>query len=108
MVTSRSTAGREPLAQLASGFAQIATCVTQRASTATLTAAMAQAQALCGTLAGGDSAEVNALLANLHKALETWRNVWPQLGEQKDFRRAVAREAGLWSRRLASLAKKHS
>ena len=41
------------------------------------------------------------LLANLTMALQTWRDVWPRLGAQREFRLAVAREARLWSERFA-------
>ncbi len=40
-------------------------------------------------------------LHRLGTGLETWRQVWPRMGGQRDFRMAVAREARLWAKRLA-------
>ena len=41
-----------------------------------------------------------SLLANLAMALQTWQEVWPRLGSQREFRLAVAREARLWAERV--------
>ena len=98
--------GPEQLRRIASSFAQIASCVSQRASTAKLTAVLEETQQLCerGT-AGPSSDEVKTLLPNLQTALETWQEVWPRLGQQGEFRQAVVREATLWSRRLEALSR---
>jgi hypothetical protein len=49
------------------------------------------------------SQERRALLAHVQTAAQTWREVWPRLGGQREFRHAVAREARLWSKRLLEL-----
>ena len=100
---------REPAArrlqQIASSFGRVAACITQRQPPAHLAEALAQSQALCQWAAPVEgSTEGKALLTNLQAALETWQQVWPRLGARKEFRLAVAREAGLWSRRLQAMA----
>jgi hypothetical protein len=101
---------REPSGQqvacIAAKFAAIATAVIQRRPDPELQDTLEQTQAFCGwAAAGAPSGELKALLPNLKTALETWRQVWPRLGAQREFRQAVAREADLWSRRLQALAK---
>ena len=94
------------LRRIAVNVAQIASCVTQRTSAAKLMAVLKETQTFCEwAVAGKSTAEVTSLLPQLKTALSTWQQVWPRLGAQGEFRQAVAREAGLWSRRLEALAK---
>lgn len=99
----------EQLHRIASHFAQIASCVNQRTSEATLQRVLKETQGLCAAAAQQRSVglhEATSWLSNVTMALKTWQEVWPRLGGQSEFRQAVAREATLWSRRLEALAKK--
>ena len=101
---SESPAGR--LSRIASGFAEIAAGVTRRVPDAQVTDAIETTRARCEWAATEPaSVEAASLLPNLKTALETWQRVWPRLGRQREFRQAVAREAGLWSRHLEALTR---
>ena len=93
------------LAQLAERFGAIATCVDGRRGDAAVSTAIEEAAACCQAATEGRGDEVRALLTNLTTALQTWREVWPRMGKQSEFRLAVAREAGLWSKRLQEHAR---
>ena len=41
--------------------------------------------------------EIQDLLLQLQVRLAMWRRVWPRLGDKREFRLAVAREAEQWS-----------
>ena len=94
-----------PMAHIADGFARIAACVADRKPTATLTAALQETEALCRQAAATMRGEKAVVLTNVQQAIATWRQVWPRLGTQPDFRLAVAREAALWAKRLQAMAK---
>ena len=101
-----SGGSQQQLSRIASNFAEIASCVTKGAPAAKVTDVLEQTRALCErAVVGDDAADITSLLPNLRTALETWQQVWPRLGKQKEFRQAVAREADLWSRRLEALVK---
>ena len=90
----------ERLARIAANFARVASCVNERTSEIDLMAILEETETFCQWAVEGSSAETQLLLRNLTTALGTWRQVWPRLGSQQEFRLAVAREADLWSRRL--------
>ena len=50
--------------------------------------------------AAAKSKEIREVFAQIQKAVETWKSVWPRLGSQQEFRSAVVREARAWSNRL--------
>ena len=93
----------ERLARIAANFSQIASCVSERKPDAALTAILEETEAFCEWTAAAGSAKTQSLLLNVKTALGTWRQVWPRLGAQREFRLAVAREADLWSRRLQAM-----
>ena len=90
------------LERLAANFARIASCVDANTSDAELSAILEETEILCEGSAIGHSAQTQ-LLRNLKTALGTWRQVWPRLGSQREFRLAVAREAALWSKRMRAM-----
>ena len=93
------------LDRIADRFAQIAIVINERKPEAALSAMLEETHTLCQGAAAEGSGDIASLLSNLTKALETWRQVWPRLGAQQEFRLAVAREATLWSKRLHALTK---
>ena len=48
---------------------------------------------------------VKEMFEDLRLRVTTWRQVWPRLGKQPEFRNAVAREAHAWSQKLLKLAR---
>ena len=93
------------LVRVAERFADIASCVNEQRGDAAVKTAIEEAAACCQAATEGRGDEVRALLTNLTTALQTWREVWPRIGKQPGFRLAVAREAGLWSKRLQEHAR---
>ena len=94
------------LVQLASQFGRIAAAIEARQPDRVLSDVLNTTQALCAAAApGAPSAEAGTLLTNVQTALETWRTVWPRMGERVEFRQAVTREAALWAKKFQSLAK---
>ena len=92
-------------AALETQFQRIADAIEQRVSDRLVTETLETAQALCAeATAHAPDAAARTLFTNVHTALETWQAVWPRLGAQKEFRQAVAREAGLWARKLGELS----
>jgi hypothetical protein len=86
---------------ISAGFVSVAGMIERRAEDGDVTAEMARIRQLCEwAVEAGAPKEAGSLLAHLQTALGAWHDVWPRLGRQADFRRAVTREAGLWSRRL--------
>ena len=57
------------------------------------------------SLAGESSKSIQELLSDLQVRVATWRDVWPRLGKDPQFRNAVARESHAWSQKLLKLAK---
>ena len=91
--------------RLETQFQRIADAVEQRQSDRVVTEALKAAHALCAEAAAqAQGAAARTLFTNVQTALETWQTVWPRLGRQREFRQAVTREAGLWSRKLGELA----
>ncbi len=91
-----------PVESVVSRIAAIATCVEARQPDATVMEVFAQARASCEEAAAQEvSADLKLQLAHLRTVLETWQQVWPRLATQDEFRLALAREARLWSQRLA-------
>lgn len=101
----RGQSQRSDLSRLAAEFGRIAASIGGRQSADAVVEIVRATQVLCATASRSSSDDLSALLTNVQTALETWRAVWPRLGARAEFRQAVAREAGLWSRRLAELAK---
>ena len=92
-------------AALEAQFQHIADAIEQRQSDRLVTETLETARVLCAeTAAHASDAAVRTLFTNVRTALETWQAVWPRLGAQKAFRQAVAREAGLWARKLGELS----
>ena len=94
--------------RLEAQFQRIADAIEQRASDRLVTETLETARALCAeTAAQTSDAAARTLFTNVRTALETWHTVWPRLGAQKEFRQAVAREAGLWARKLGQTHQPH-
>ena len=95
-------------AEAAASLEGVAASITQRQPEPQLVEAMRHAQTLCESMAQhrGADENVRTTFANVARALETWRMVWPRLGRQSEFRQAVIREANLWGRRLKAMADK--
>ena len=92
--------------QIAEHFSRIAAGITTQQPNAELTELLKRTEALCAwATPDRGTGELHALLRNLQTALQTWQQVWPRLSGQREFRQAVGREAGLWSKRLTALAK---
>jgi len=92
--------------RVAESFAHLAAGLAGREPDADLLERFQRTESLCKrAVAENAPAELNSLLPKLQAALQTWQEVWPRLGTQREFRQAVAREADLWSRRLTALAK---
>ena len=81
---SAATALREQLAQLAEAA--------ERGSAERVPAALSSCLAACATAVAAKTP-----LADLQQRLTVWRDVWPRLGTDPQFRAAVAREAHRWS-----------
>lgn len=82
-------------------FSTLAESVERNHSKEIILEAINRTEASCRHLAAhADSAQTRKLCANIQTALNTWKAVWPRLGQQPEFRLAVAREARLWSRRF--------
>ena len=96
--------GRSAPADIAARFAQLASAVEAGRPEAVVTALLEEAEASCRRGAQESRGETASLLANLTQALKTWREVYPRMGRQREFRLAVCREAGMWSRRLEQAA----
>lgn len=91
--------------RVAGQFAAVAACVEGRRSDDEVLRALSDAQSVCDQLAAAEgSATTTQLLQNVKTVFETWRQVWPRLGSQHEFRQAVAREARLWAKRLSGSA----
>lgn len=94
----------EAVQELAGRFTAIAACIEGGESSERLLALLRETQAACEQAANAaPQGELKGWLVNLRAATETWREVWPRLGGQREFRHAVAREARLWSKRLLEL-----
>ena len=90
--------------QIAVNFARLDSAITEQQPDDTLMAILKETRAWCEQAAAQSSTEMQPLLVNLQQPLETWQRVWSRLGEQQEFRHAVAREAQLWSKRLSTMA----
>lgn len=94
-----------PTGGLDAQFKRIADAIEQRQPDSHVVEALTAAHALCVTAAAhAQTAQIRTVLTNVQTALDTWRTVWPRLGTRTEFRQAVAREAGLWARKLGELA----
>lgn len=88
---------------VAAQFDAISAAAEARQPQRQLVALLEQAMTLCRHTDGLNGQEAQRrLLAHLTTVLQTWRDVWPRLGTQREFRLAVAREARLWAQRLRS------
>lgn len=88
--------------QVAERVAVIADGLEAHRDDAQVLQAIREARAVCERLAAAEgSATTQQLLKNLTVVFETWQQVWPRLGVQREFRLAVAREARLWAKRLS-------
>jgi len=93
-------AGAEDVAPLADRLETVAAGIESRQSDDAVIALLCLAQQACDRLAAHPAQ--GAAWSTLGQALQTWQQVWARLGGQRDFRLAVAREARLWAKRLAS------
>ena len=94
----------EAVQELAGRFAAIAVCIEGGEPSERLLTLLREAQAACEQAAdAAPQGELKDWLVNLRAATETWQQVWPRLGAQRDFRLAVAREARLWSKRFSAV-----
>lgn len=91
--------------QIAAHFARAASAITEQQPDEALMMIFKETRTLCEQAVAESSTEMRSLLANLQQPLETWQQVWSRLGEQQEFRQAVAREAELWSKRLSAMVK---
>jgi hypothetical protein len=90
------------LARVGGEFAAIASAVESRAERPDVPALFSSVEGLCREAAQREpSGERRQWLVNVQSVLQTWQQVWPRLGGQREFRLAVAREARLWSKRFA-------
>lgn len=100
---SESLHGR--LGEIAKSLEAVATGIGERRGESALLERLRQTQQWCEQVAahqrGGGPQE---LVTRLGTVLQAWRDVWPRLGRQLEFRQAVAREARLWSQRVSELA----
>ena len=94
-----------PLQDVAAQFGALAASIRQCKPDAAVIALLDALHGLCEQTAARVTGEARTLLSNLTTALRTWQDVWPRLGTQPEFRGAVVREAELWSKRLAAMAK---
>ena len=85
-------------------FARDSTLSGSRRAETALADAFAKTRDACRA-AAIRSSEAQPLLRNLTTALEAWRTVWPRLGQQREFRQAVVREARMWQHRFQELAR---
>ena len=90
--------------QLADDFARMASSIKEGQPDAIMATLLEDVRSLCESAAPASSEVFQSLLTNLRTVVTTWRDVWPRLGDQPEFRSAVAREAELWSRRLRAMA----
>lgn len=103
--------GRQPrlhspggaLGDLVAQFERLAQAIQERSSEASLAELLRDSEQSCQRAAKEQTGETKTLLMNVATAVQTWRQVWPRLGSQSEFRLAVAREAELWSKRLQAL-----
>ncbi len=71
---------------------------------AMITTLLSELQQACEVLTiQPSSASVMQWVGNLKVVIQTWKEIWPRMGGQREFRLAVAREARLWSQRLPTL-----
>ena len=96
-------ASAQPLSELAASLTALAASIQERRPAPVLMELLATTQRVCTRAADEErSTELKQLLSgNVGTALQTWRDVWPRLGSQAEFRTAVAREARLWATRLS-------
>ena len=85
-------------------FLEVADQVEKHGSPQAIEKLMAKLRQDCAGAAGRSaSQEAKAVLGQVQQALDTWKSVWPRLGQQKEFRMAVVREARAWSTRMNNL-----
>lgn len=90
----------EQAARVAASFARIAAGIEQQAPVHTVGTLLEETETFCEWASISSQGDTAALFGNLKQALATWRQVWPRMGSQQEFRQAVAREAAMWSKRL--------
>lgn len=101
--SGRSDVPSNPIRQVAANFEQIASSIEAAQSPAAMCALLEQTMAWCRQPAGRVG-QAEMLLSNLATALQAWRQVWPRMGTDREFRLAVAREARRWSTQLQAFA----
>ena len=93
------------LEQLMADLVTLATTIQQHRQESAIVELLTRTIASCDRAAAEASEALQQrLVTDVKPALETWQRVWPRLGTDQDFSLAVAREARLWSGRLAELA----
>ena len=91
------------LEQLAAWLTAVASSSEAHHPDATVVELLGKIQSSCERAAvSGASDEQRQRLTQVQAATQTWQQVWPRLGAQRDFRLAVAREARIWSKRLVA------
>ena len=90
------------MASLAEQLLALASAIDARRPDADIAALLQQVSRLCERASAAErSAAVRETLTRVQRATQAWQQVWHRLSEDREFRLAVAREARLWSRRLA-------
>ena len=91
------------IARLSSDFSKLETlCVSKSGEVEPFLKEMARF--IEGSLATESSKPVQEILSDLQVRVATWREVWPRLGKDPQFRNAVARESHAWVNKLLKLA----
>ena len=100
----------QQLQRVASSFAAVAEAIESDRPPQQVQDLLSQARRMCAwasTPAAPANSQAKTLLRNLTTAVETWDTVWSRMGARREFRQAVVREAGLWSKKLLQLARSH-
>ena len=85
------------VARVAALLLRLADAIEQDRQDAVILEALRQARA--ARSANGPAA--SEAFRRVDTVLDTWQQVWPRMGGQRDFRMAVAREARRWAKELA-------
>ncbi len=82
-------------------FLELAALVEKRAASQAIEKLLSKLRLDCeSAVIPAASKEANAAFVQVQQTLGTWKDVWPRLGPQAEFRLAVAREARAWANRL--------
>ncbi|MBI3996635.1 MAG: hypothetical protein HY352_03145 [Candidatus Omnitrophica bacterium] len=88
-------------------FADLASLIEARKPADLIQRALADLTTVCAQASAQKQAgAAQELLRNVSTAVQTWEQVWPRLGQQPEFRLAVAREARMWAKRFQELGQR--